>query len=77
MGRPAVVLSVTKQPHVNTLELTERLHDTLQDIADSLPDGVSLRLGLFYYRAAVRCNDGSVHWLGVTSAGVRWWKARE
>ena len=47
MGRPAVVLSITKQPHVNTLELTQRLNETLAELEGSLPDGVSLQADVF------------------------------
>jgi CzcA family heavy metal efflux pump len=39
-GRPAVVLSVQKQPEANTLELTERIDRVLADLQRSLPDGV-------------------------------------
>jgi CzcA family heavy metal efflux pump len=41
-GRPAVVLGIQKQPGVNTLALTTRLDEVLDDIAASLPDGVTL-----------------------------------
>jgi CzcA family heavy metal efflux pump len=37
---PAVVVAVMKQPEANTLELTERIDETLADIAQSLPDGL-------------------------------------
>jgi CzcA family heavy metal efflux pump len=47
MGQPAVVLSVTKQPHVNTIELTERLHRTFDEIEAALPEGVSLQMDIF------------------------------
>jgi CzcA family heavy metal efflux pump len=41
-GQHAVVLKVQKQPQANTLELTKRLDVALDDIARSLPPGVSL-----------------------------------
>jgi CzcA family heavy metal efflux pump len=41
-GKHAVVLKVQKQPQANTLELTERLDAALDDIAKSLPPGMTL-----------------------------------
>jgi CzcA family heavy metal efflux pump len=41
-GKHAVVLKVQKQPQENTLEVTRRLDMALDDIAKSLPKGVSL-----------------------------------
>jgi CzcA family heavy metal efflux pump len=41
-GKHAVVLKVQKQPQANTLELTEQLDRRLDEIAASLPKGVSL-----------------------------------
>ncbi|HEY6079344.1 MAG TPA: efflux RND transporter permease subunit [Polyangiaceae bacterium] len=41
-GKQAVVLKVQKQPQANTLELTRKLDLALDDIATSLPPGISL-----------------------------------
>jgi CzcA family heavy metal efflux pump len=41
-GRHAVVLKVQKQPQANTLEVTSRVDAALDDIARSLPKGMSL-----------------------------------
>jgi len=46
-ARPAVILSVQKQPDTNTLELTERIDDTLADIAETLPPGMEINRGIF------------------------------
>lgn len=39
-AEPAVILSVQKQPGMNTLELTERVDEVLSDIEKTLPAGV-------------------------------------
>ena len=41
-ARPAVVLGIQKQPGVNTLALTAGLDQVLENIAQSLPEGVEL-----------------------------------
>ncbi len=40
-GNPAVILSVLKQPGVDTLKLTDRIDDEIDRIAESLPPGVT------------------------------------
>jgi CzcA family heavy metal efflux pump len=46
-ARPAVVLSVTKQPGANTLELTTRIDEALAEIERSLPPGVGIQSDSF------------------------------
>lgn len=46
-ARPAVVLSVTKQPGANTLELTERIDLALAEISETLPAGVTIQKDSF------------------------------
>jgi len=41
-GRHAVVLKLQKQPHADTVKLTERVDLALDDVARSLPEGMSL-----------------------------------
>jgi CzcA family heavy metal efflux pump len=46
-ARPAVIIGIQKQPGVNTLELTERIETTLDDIQRSLPAGMQIHRDLF------------------------------
>ncbi len=46
-ARPAVILSVQKQPDTNTLELTERIDETLAEIEATLPAGMTVNRGIF------------------------------
>jgi len=44
---PAVILSISKQPKVNTLQLTERIETNLSELAKTLPDDVRLDTKIF------------------------------
>jgi copper/silver efflux system protein len=44
---PAVVLTVQKQPQVNTIELTENIEATIDDIRKNLPAGVIINTNVF------------------------------
>ena len=46
-GREAVVIGIQKQPVANTLELTGRLDEVLDDIQASLPEGMQIDTQLF------------------------------
>ena len=46
-AQPAVILSIHKQPGTNTLELTERIDETLSDIEADLPAGLQINRGVF------------------------------
>jgi Cu(I)/Ag(I) efflux system membrane protein CusA/SilA len=46
-GKPAVILTVEKQPGANTVDLTERVERALIEIEKSLPEGVALESDLF------------------------------
>jgi CzcA family heavy metal efflux pump len=42
-----VILTVQKQPDTNTLELTERIDETLAEIEETLPPGMHINRGIF------------------------------
>lgn len=44
---PAVILTISKQPEVNTLELTERLDAAITDLNSTLPRGVKIQSHIF------------------------------
>ena len=46
-GSPAVILTVSKQPNVNTLELTERLDAAVADMEKTLPESVDIKNHIF------------------------------
>ena len=46
-GKPAVLLTVTKQPNTGTIELTERLEDAVADLQKNLPVDVHVSTDIF------------------------------
>jgi CzcA family heavy metal efflux pump len=44
---PAVILTISKQPDVNTLELTERLDEAIEDLNNTLPESVEVKSHIF------------------------------
>lgn len=40
MGKPAVILSIQKQPGTDTVELTRRIEAALADLGKVLPEGI-------------------------------------
>jgi Cu/Ag efflux pump CusA len=46
-GKPAVIVMVQKQPNANTLELTQRIEQTIEEIRQTLPAGVLIDTKIF------------------------------
>lgn len=47
MTKPAVLLTVTKQPNTNTIELTDKLDASIADLQKSLPSDVKVTTDIF------------------------------
>src|SRR5215475_7375337 len=52
-GRPAVILTLTKQPHVDTRDLTDRATAALREVEGSLPDDVTVNTELFQLKVFI------------------------
>ena len=46
-GRPAIILSVSKQPNINTLNVTEKIEENLENIRKSLPSDIKMDTKIF------------------------------
>ena len=46
-GKPAVILTVTKQPNTGTIELTERLEAALEDLQKNMPEDINVSTDIF------------------------------
>ena len=44
---PSVLITVTKQPNTNTLELTELLDSTIADLSNTLPEDIRVKTDIF------------------------------
>ncbi len=44
---PAVILTISKQPDVNTIELTDRLDGAIADLNNTLPESVEIKSHIF------------------------------
>lgn len=49
-GKPAVILTVTKQPRVGTINLTEKLLGVIDDVKSSLPEQLNVATDIFSQR---------------------------
>jgi multidrug efflux pump subunit AcrB len=74
-GKPAVLVSINRQPYSNTVEVANEVHQEIQSIEPSLPSGVDLRV--FYDQSnIVKASIGSVRdaiVIGLFLAGLIIW----
>lgn len=59
-GQPAVLLTVTKQPKVGTIELTQKIEHTLADLAENLPADVRIHTDIFRQSKFIESSIGNV-----------------
>ena len=59
-GRPAVLLTVTKQPDTSTLELTDKLEASLKDLQKNLPPDVHVSTDIFRQSRFIESAIGNV-----------------
>lgn len=59
-GKPAVLLTVTKQPKTGTIELTGKLEDALKDLQKNLPADVHVSTDIFRQSRFIESSIGNV-----------------
>lgn len=59
-AKPAVILSVSKQPNINTIEVTENIEKNLQNIQKSLPADVKMDTKIFRQADFIESSVGNV-----------------
>ena len=59
-GKPAVLLTVTKQPDTSTLELTDKLEASLKDLEKNLPPDVHVSTDIFRQSRFIESAIGNV-----------------
>jgi len=60
MGRPAVVVSVEKQPNVDTIALSAQIEEALAELERGLPDGVKINQVLFRQASFIQTSIDNV-----------------
>jgi len=46
-AKPAIILSVSKQPNANTIDLTQRIEQNLSEVQQNLPGDIAIDTGIF------------------------------
>lgn len=59
-AKPAVILSISKQPNINTLRVTEKIEANLQNIAKTLPADVKMNTHIFRQADFIESSVGNV-----------------
>ena len=59
-GKPAILLTVTKQPDTSTLNLTEKLDEAIEDLSKNLPEDVKVSTDIFRQSHFIESSIGNV-----------------
>ena len=59
-GKPAILLTVTKQPDTSTLKLTEKLDEAIDDLSKNLPQDVKVSTDIFRQSHFIENSIGNV-----------------
>lgn len=59
-GEPAIIVSVSKQPNINTLKVTKAIEDNLAELAKSLPADVTMDNHIFQQADFIKASVGNV-----------------
>ena len=59
-ANPAVILTVQKQPQTNTIELTEKIESSLDEIQKTLPNGIVINTDIFKQSDFINTSIGNV-----------------
>lgn len=59
-AKPAVILSISKQPNINTLKVTENIESNLENIAKTLPPDVKMNTRIFRQADFIESSVGNV-----------------
>ena len=59
-AKPAIILSISKQPNINTLRVTENIEANLQNIAKPLPADVKMNTHIFRQADFIESSVGNV-----------------
>ena len=59
-AKPAIIMSVSKQPNINTLNVTENIERRLEDLRKSLPADISMDTKIFRQADFIEASVGNV-----------------
>jgi CzcA family heavy metal efflux pump len=59
-GKPAVIISISKQPNINTLKVTHAIEANLKSVAESLPHDVKMDTHIFQQADFIQASVGNV-----------------
>lgn len=59
-GKPGIIISISKQPSINTLKVTKAIEKNLASVAESLPEDVTLDTHVFQQADFIKSSVGNV-----------------